>query len=316
MATDMPTEKQYPYENLDRLVRVVMRPRGMAARSLLNEYFYQQAQGDAPIAYDIVQALDPARPKQIGIFTGASDPTHYPNGENDGPLGAVVLAEALRRQGHSVGLFIDPQLGPFIGALSEYFGHAYQVTLLDIDSPERNDVLAPSLEVAIAVEKGGANPAGKVHSITGYTREGTRAKVDGLFRRVEAQGGATISACDGINEIGFGLIYDAVAASLPWATTCRCGCGGGVLCSTPVTHLYPTAISNWGAYALVGALALYTLDPSLIHTPTSERDIEQLAVDYDVRDGILGRAAGESRSLPDSSAVPTCRDSLRMTSAN
>ena len=114
--------------------------------------------------------------------------------------------------------------------------------------------------------------------------------MDGLFRRVEERGGITISAADGINEIGFGKIDDAVAEAVDWATRCRCGCGRGVLCSTPVTHLYPTAISNWGAYALVGAVALYSGDPNRLHTPEVESDLERLAMEYDVRDGTTGRA--------------------------
>ena len=288
--TLIPTEDQYPYDNLDRLVSVAMRPRGMAVTGAPNAFLYEQARGNSPISLDIARALDPASARKIGIFTGASDPTHYPNGENDGPLGSVVLAGALRKLGHSVQLFIDPQLECFIGALFEYYGVKYPVTVLNIDSPEQNTPLASRIDTAIAVEKAGTNPADKVHSITGYTREGTRAKVDQLFRSVQEQGGVTISAADGINEIGFGKIYDAVAKAVDWATRCRCGCGRGVLCSTPVTHLYPTAISNWGAYALVGALALYNRDPDLLHTPEVEGDLERLAMEYDVRDGTTARA--------------------------
>ena len=294
----IPTEEQYPYENLDRLVCVAMRPRGMSVFGAANAFLYERAKGSGPISLDIARSLDPASPREIGIFTGASDPDHYPNGENDGPLGSIVLAEALRKLGHRVQLFIDPQLERFIGALLGYFGSSYPVTLLNIDSPEQNTSLASRIDTAIAVEKAGTNPAGKVHSINGYTREGTRAKVDGLFRRVEERGGITISAADGINEIGFGKIYDAVAEAVDWATRCRCGCGRGVLCSTPVTHLYPTAISNWGAYALVGAVALYSGDPNLLHTPEVESDLERLAMEYDVRDGTTGRAGLSMDGVP------------------
>ena len=121
----IPTEEQYPYENLDRLVRVVMRPKGMSAKSLLNALLYDEARRSAPISHDIVRALDPAKPRNVGIFTGASDPGHYPNGENDGPLGTIMLAEGLRKVGHSVGIFIDPQLKPVMGALMDYVGYRY-----------------------------------------------------------------------------------------------------------------------------------------------------------------------------------------------
>jgi hypothetical protein len=283
-------EDQYPYENLDRLVSVVMRPQGLSSKSLLNSLLYQQAKSDYPISYDIVNALSPELTRKIGIFTGASDPTHYPNGENDGPLGTIILAEALRKIGHDVSIFIDPQLAPIMNALSHYFGHPYNIIHLNIDVPDLNTAMGDDLDVAIAVEKAGTNPAGLVHSITGYTREGTRAKVDGLFSKLVDRGGISISVCDGVNEIGFGNIYDVVAKHVPWTTECRCGCDKGVMCSTTVTHLYPTAISNWGAYALTGAFALWTGNVDLIHTPDVEAEIEQIAVEYDVRDGTTGKA--------------------------
>ena len=294
----MPTEDQFPYDNLDRLVRVKMRPKGMAQYYLISDYVYWAARGESPISYDIARSLDPRQSKRVGIFTGASSPEHYPNGENDGPLGTIVLAQALRELGHQVSLFIDPQLEPIIGALMAYYGHQYPVVKLGIDTLEMNADAAAGLEVAIAVEKAGTNPSGKLHSITGFTREGTRAKVDTIFQTVESEGGVTISCCDGVNEIGFGKVYDVVADVAPWTTECRCGCGKGVMCSTPVTHLYATSISNWGAYALAGALALYTRDPSLLHTSEAERDIEQIAVEYDVRDGSLGKAGLTMDGVP------------------
>ena len=154
----IPTEAQYPYENLDRLVRVVMRPKGMSAKSLLNALLYAEARGDAPISYDIACALDPATPRTVGIFTGASEPEHYPNGENDGPLGTIMLAEGLRKVGHSVSLFIDPQLQPVMGALMDYVGHRYPVTVLDIDTPENNDPLADGLQGRHRRREGGHQP--------------------------------------------------------------------------------------------------------------------------------------------------------------
>ncbi len=286
----MQQEEQYPYENLDRLVSVVMRPHGLSSKSLLNNLLYEQAKTRYPISYDIVKALSPELKRRVGIFTGASDPTHYPNGENDGPLGTIVLGEALRKVGHDVTIFIDPQLRPIMNALFQYFGHKYNLIDLNIDDPALNTSLGDDLDVAIAVEKAGTNPAGLVHSITGYTREGTRAKVDSLFTKLMNRGGISISVCDGVNEIGFGNIYDVVAQHVPWTTECRCGCNKGVMCSTTVSHLYPTAISNWGAYALTGAFALWTENVDLIHTPDVEAEIEQIAVEYDVRDGTTGTA--------------------------
>ncbi len=296
--TWLPTEEQFPYDNLDRLVRVKMRPKGMAQFYLVSDYIYYAAKGDNPISMDIAAALAPTESKSIGMFTGASSPDHYPNGENDGPLGTIVLANALRKIGHDVSIFIDPQLQPIVTALMDYYGQTYPLVILDIDSPERNLDASSGLDVAIAVEKAGVNPAGHLHSITGTTRDGTRAKIDDIFRRVEENGGVTISCADGHNEMGFGKVYDAVAKVAPWTTECKCECGRGVMCATPVNHLYVTSISNWGAYAVAAALALYNRDTTLLHTDQAERDIEQMALDYDVRDGSFGVAGLTMDGVP------------------
>ena len=294
----LPNEAQFPYENLDRLVRVKMRPRGMSTFYQISDFVYDIAKGPNPISMDIAVALDPSQPQKIGLFTGASSPDHYPNGENDGPLGTIVLANALRQLGHHITIYIDPQLRPIIDALMNYYGQMYPVTTLNIDSPDKNLEAASGLNVAIAVEKAGSNPNGHLQSITGTTRDGTRAKVDEIFNQVQKQGGITISCADGHNEIGFGKVYNAVAQAAPWTTECKCECGEGVMSNTSVDHLYVTAISNWGAYAVVAALALFNSDPGLMHTEKAERDIEQLALDYDVRDGFLGAAGLTMDGIP------------------
>ena len=93
-------------------MRVKMRPKGMAQFYLVSDYIYYAAKGDNPISMDIATALAPQESKKIGMFTGASSPDHYPNGENDGPLGTIVLANALRKIGHDISIFIDPSFNP------------------------------------------------------------------------------------------------------------------------------------------------------------------------------------------------------------
>ena len=83
----IPTEEQYPYENLDRLVCVAMRPRGMSVFGAANAFLYERAKGSGPISLDIARSLDPASPREIGIFTGASDPRPLPQRRERRPTG-------------------------------------------------------------------------------------------------------------------------------------------------------------------------------------------------------------------------------------
>ena len=86
-------------ENMDRLLCIEMRRKGLPRGFKWPLYEAARAISDGPMVLKAAQLLDRA-PCRIGIFTGAAVPEHMPVGENDGPLGSSVLAAALTRIGH------------------------------------------------------------------------------------------------------------------------------------------------------------------------------------------------------------------------
>jgi len=78
---------------------------------------------------------------------------------------------------------------------------------------------------------------------------------------------------------------------VPEARRCTCGCGGGIAAVTPADHLYPAAVSNWGAYGLCAGLALATGDRSLVLQPEEEERLLRVAAVRGCRDGLLRAAA-------------------------
>ena len=76
------------------------------------------------------------------------------------------------------------------------------------------------------------------------------AALDDLFTAGPWQ---TIAVGDGGNEIGMGALPRALIAQYV-------AHGETIACVTPAQHLIVAGVSHWGAYALIGALAVLRTD--------------------------------------------------------
>lgn len=289
------------YDTIDRIVTVTMQPQGdkRGRKSVL----YELARGENPISYEAARALNEIRGAKVGIMFGAAVPVHMPKGENDGPLGAVVLADTLNRLGYEVSLLCERELFDVTEALLRAYGLKPRVIELARGDPEMHAGTALDLDALVCIEKAGVNSAGVLHSAHGDTRDGTRAKVDGLVRRMNADGKLTIAFGDNGNEIGFGAIYDQCLPVVQWARECRCPCGKGILAVTPVQYLFPCTVSNWGAYALSAALALTNGSLSLAHTAQRHLEILEVATAAGAIDGGTGLARPWEDGVPPESCA-------------
>ena len=293
------------YVALDHIVTAEVRPREMPRGNV--ELFYRLSQGATltPLVYTISRRLLALPPGKLGIATGALGPD-IPFGENDGPLGAVALAHVLRALGHRVSLLAEGPVMPVMRALAAVRGVEIDPIELDLESADQHAKLASGLDALICIEKAGINPAGVLHSMTGKSRDGTRAKIDGLVRRLREQGKLTIGIGDGGNEIGFGNLRERVIAKVPYGAVCACPCRRGILTETQTDYLYPVSVSNWGAYALVAAIAMRTRDLRLVHGPTEERRFLLIAKQYDCRDGQLGLAGSTVDRVTGATSEAVC----------
>ncbi len=288
------------YDTIDRVATIAVRPQGQARGQ--KAVLYELARGEDPISYEMARSLYEIRGAKVGIMYGAAHPVHMPRGENDGPLGAIVLAGVLVRLGYNVSLLCERELFNVTEALQRWHGLNLPVVELDQSDPEMNAGLAPDLDALVCIEKTGINRAGVMHSAYGQSREGTRAKIDGLVRRMNAQGKLTLAFGDNGNEIGFGKIYDRCLGVVQYADRCECSCGQGILAVTPTTLLFPCTVSNWGAYGLCAALALMSGDLSLAHT--ARRHLEIL--DTCTAAGGVDGGTGSVRPWEDGIPPETC----------
>lgn len=292
-------------ENIDRLQSMELQGRALPRGLKAALYELARAVHDEPLVLAAARLLNEG-PRHIGIVTGAAVPGHMPVGENDGPLGAVVLTNALVRLGHWVSIYTDNMAAAPLKALIERLGLDVPVIDLQLNGTEQQDAIADDIDVAVAIERLGGNPNGIVYGATGVSRADFRCNVDHLFRTMTAQGKATLSIADGGNEIGFGKIYDALCDRFPEYKLAEVTpCGGGVYCNVPTDVLVVATSSNIGAYGVVAALALLREDLSICHTPEEETALEYIGVGLGLTDGGSGQkiAAVDGVPVEDNAAI-------------
>ena len=195
-------------------------------------------------------ALVSARSGRVGLITGFYVPEGTPPAaETDGPLGAALLAKALGAVGIPCRLATDePCRGACAAALVGAGARDVPIDIIALGAP-----LAPLIETwrragithAISIERCGRSADGAPRNMRGQDIGSHTAALDDLF---VAGPWETIAVGDGGNEIGMGAISRSLIAR-------HVDHGETIACVTPAQHLIVAGVSNWGAYALIGALA-------------------------------------------------------------
>jgi len=202
----------------------------------------------------------------VGIITGFYVPSGTPPAaETDGPVGAALLAGALPQVGIPCRLITDePCRATCAAAL-----HGTDVPLDVVPlggSVDDAIVLWRRIGVthALSIERCGRSADGAPRNMRGEDISAFTTPLDELFLAGPWQ---RIAIGDGGNEIGMG----SLPASLIGAHVAH---GETIACATPADHLIVAGVSNWGAYALIGALALIRSDwrARLIDCLDAERD--------------------------------------------
>lgn len=292
-------------ENIDRLQCMELQGRALPRGLKGPLYELARAAHDEPLVLAAAKMLNEG-PRHIGIVTGAAVPGHMPVGENDGPLGAVVLANALMRLDHRVSIYTDPSAAGPIKTLIDRYNIDVPIIELQMNGTEQQQAIAEDVDVVVAIERLGGNPNGIVYGATGKSRADFRANVDHLFRTATSLGKPTLSIADGGNEIGFGKIYEALCERIPeYKLADVTPCSGGVYSVVPTDVLVVATSSNIGAYGVVAALALLREDLSICHTPDEEVALEYIGVGLGLTDGGSGQriAAVDGVPMEDNAAI-------------
>ncbi len=279
---------------VDRLVTLDMRTRG----EQLELYEAARAkQGGRPLcltaAQKIADSIRPGVSNVVVFLTGFFSPAYW-SGEQDGAVGSACLARAVEAGlGARTVMVTDPDLVSLIAQTSR--GAGFKVfdleKALKVPKGRATAVLgfpkedaharATAVELLdrldprclIAVERPSMNAKGEYHNLRGFNMSQFTARTDYLFLEARRRGIPTIAVGDGGNELGYGLIEDAVTRVRPNQGRCLCPCGGTVASHTPADIVVHSTVSDWGACGIIACLAallgdtdIMVTDDSLVHT--------------------------------------------------
>ena len=227
-----------------------------------------------------------AEARCVGVITGFYVPRGTPPAaETDGPVGAALLLHGLAAIGVAGRLATDAPCAPACAAA--LLGAGLVDVPLDVaalDAPLDGMIAAwrtAGVTHALAIERCGKAANGRPHNLVGLDIGAYTAPLDEVFL---AGPWRTLAVGDGGNEMGMGKLPRALIAA-------DIANGEAIACVTPAEHLIVAGVSNWGAYALLAALAvirpewrerlLSSLDPLL-----DARVLETLVTQGPAVDGI------------------------------
>ncbi len=234
----------------------------------------------------------------IGLITGFYVPQGSPPAaETDGPVGAALLARGFAEIGVACRLATDePCRNACAAALAGAGAAAVPVDSVAIGAPVARLVAVwrrSGIAAAISIERCGKSADGVPRNMRGRDISADTAPLDELFT---AGPWRTIAVGDGGNEIGMGALPRSLIAQ-------HVAAGEAIACVTPARHLIVAGVSNWGAYGLLGALAILREDwrPKLIgclDEALDRRILEKTVADGPAVDGVSRTRTPTVDNLP------------------
>jgi D-glutamate cyclase len=197
--------------------------------------------------WSAASALATAPAARVGLITGFYVPQGSPPAaETDGPVGTALLAKGLKEVGISCRIATDVPCHAACAAAVRGAGlpglpvDAADVAYM-IETWRRSEITH-----AVSIERCGRSADGVPRNMRGLDISSYTAPLDELFT---AGPWETIAVGDGGNEIGMGALpRELIARHIDHGAT--------IACVTPAQHLIVAGVSNWGAYALLAALAV------------------------------------------------------------
>jgi hypothetical protein len=196
-------------------------------------------------------ALAMAPAARVGLITGFYVPLGSPPAaETDGPVGTALVAKGLAEVGIPCRLATDePCRAACAAALAGAGAGGVPIDVANVPAAIATWRRA-GITHAISIERCGRSVDGAPRNMRGLDIGSYTAPLDDLF---VAGPWETIAVGDGGNEIGMGsLPRELIAQHVDHGET--------IACVTPARHLIVAGVSNWGAWALLGALAALRRD--------------------------------------------------------
>ena len=164
--------------------------------------------------------------------------------ETDGPLGTLVLADALQKMGYTPYIITDKYCKDFFENYIEHIIYAP----IDAKTDYYEQLIEQYQPVGmISIERCGRNSQDDYANMRGISIANDTAALDELFILAKSKKIPTVGIGDGGNEIGMGNLSHIIRNQLSL-----------VPCEIGADKLVIATISNWGAYGLACYLGQMT----------------------------------------------------------
>ncbi len=288
-------------EAIDRLITVDVSARGVIG----DLYKASRKQTKRPLTLYAAEKLNETiqRNDLVYILSGFQT-TKWNSSETDGPVGALLLANALRKGLKALPVIITEDFNiPIIKRATiglgltlyessdDTHGRGFKVigiTLKD-DIQEITETLFKSEKptTVVSVERAGWNEKHIYHDMRGRDISRLNASLDPIFKEAQRQKILTIGIGDGGNEIGMGNIKGTVKRSVPYGARCNCPCRGGIAANTTADVIVTSTISNWGVDGIIACLSGILKNPTILHDRATEYNTIKSCVQAGAYDSVL-----------------------------
>ena len=283
-------------QSLDNLSN--LDPRGYGVCNLL--YLHSKKLSTTPLSINGAEKLKSTLKKCDVVFILTGFVLYpYNKAETDGAIGSILLAKTLYDAFNIKPVIICPKeavKAVFKMAKSLSFAPQLEISkflrvnnsLLIVEftkdkalavSQGENLINNLNPTAVISVECSGANEIGVYHNAVGIDVSNLQSKQDVIFETLKQKGVLNLSIGDLGNEIGMGAIM-GIEEDIPYLKkgACSCGCGGGTKAKTSADNVITATISDWGAYALICAIAFVCQNCNLLPSISLYKKIVKTAV--------------------------------------
>ncbi|QEN06569.1 DUF4392 domain-containing protein [Oceanispirochaeta crateris] len=199
--------------------------------------------------------------------------------ETDGPPGALILADTLVKAGKKVTILFDSHSEGIFKAGMKYIDSSVNYCSLDVEKKiDSSELFTDKTTHFIALERPGKAADGKYYNFAGRDISSYHASLDEVFTLSREKNIITIGIGDGGNELGMGLVSDAVDLHIQKKLSCR----------TSADYCICAGVSNWAGYG-TAALISRMMEKNLMQRTEVLQNIIRDIVEAGAVDGVTGK---------------------------
>lgn len=201
--------------------------------------------------------------------------------ETDGPLGAIMLADALEKSGKKVTLIFDDHSEEIIQKGIEAIGGQIDYAVVPTNGPfDLTSLLTPGTTHFIALERPGRASDGAFYNFKGNNISKYHMVLDDFFIECGLKNITTIGIGDGGNELGMGAVSEAVDQFVDFDRPFSC--------QTAAMYIICAGVSNWAGYGIAAFLSVMT-GKNLMQPPEKLETMLDAIVAAGAVDGVSGK---------------------------